>query len=169
MNEQPMSTALSEYVSLLLQLHALIREDRDEPEQTDVIRDAMDGPWHALTEEEKSLVRRLSADLNNIGNRDVAEKRDTAVLEHIEAALKASDWMTLLDVLQQHALHISPAARARLRGDAWFALGVPGAACLFYQDALRAIWPSEAGPITTATPNTRSPRVRSGHFPRYEI
>lgn len=168
-NEQHSSAPFLEYVRLLIQLHKLIQEGRDESEEGEAIRDEMDGPGNRLTEEEKNSIHQLSADLDAIGDRDVAEKRDATIGEHVTNAIKSNDWMTLLNLLQEHALHVSPATRARLRGDAWLALGLPVAACLFYQDAIRALWPSESTEMMAPVPVARSPRPRRGHFPRHRI
>lgn len=51
------SAAYEEYVALHRQLVGLIAEGKDDGDvtpETDALRDRMDAPWYAMTEEERS-------------------------------------------------------------------------------------------------------------------
>ncbi len=169
MNIQSQRTEFLEYVRLLVELRALIREGVDESDRGEAVREAMDKPWNSLTDDEKTSARQLAADLDTLGDRNFAAESDANPTQSLERARDAREWMTLLRLLQESTMqHISPAIRARLRGDAWFALGVPVAACLFYQDALAAM-SSTTSPETSAIEPVEQSTPGRPRFPRYRI
>lgn len=57
------SAAYAEYERLLRELHALYLRGADDGSMADEIRERMDDPWYAMTDEERELTGRLSMDL----------------------------------------------------------------------------------------------------------
>ncbi len=55
--------AVHAYVTLLLQLDALMAEGKGDSPEADAVREQMDEPWYAMTEQEQQRVRGLSEDL----------------------------------------------------------------------------------------------------------
>lgn len=53
-----------EYARLLGKLHELITQGEGDSAEADAIRDEMDGPWYALTEQERERLNGLSEDLS---------------------------------------------------------------------------------------------------------
>lgn len=137
-----MTAAFVESVRLLLELHELFARDLDESPEADAVRDAMDRPWYDMTDDEQGRIRQLSADLYTIGDRSVETRPDDELWTALGRAHAARGWTTVLVLLQEHPGFAPPAERARLRGQAWAALGVPEAAVLFLEDAVRATSPA---------------------------
>lgn len=67
-------------IQLLLQLHALIDQDRDEGDEGDLLRDKMDGPWELLNDEERDLVKHVSGALNDERERNQRPKPSDHVM-----------------------------------------------------------------------------------------
>jgi len=160
MKKPPANAAFVETVCLLLELHVLFRDGRDESPEADLIRDAMDRHWYEMTEAEKKRLRQLSADLYTIGDRKV-EVFHADPWSDLGRARAAGDWMNVLFLLQEHPELCSPAARAKLRGEAWSELGVPEAANLFFQDALAASATSASSPFDAASHSKPSAPVET--------
>lgn len=59
----PSSQHYRQVVRGFLRLHQLTAEGRDESPDADAVRDSLDLPWRALTENEKEKIQGLSADL----------------------------------------------------------------------------------------------------------
>jgi tetratricopeptide (TPR) repeat protein len=51
------------YADLLLAVHDLIAQGKGDTEEAEALADKMDGPWHAMTEADRGVVRGLSRDL----------------------------------------------------------------------------------------------------------
>src|SRR5438105_10416555 len=66
--QQPMklSEPAREYARLQSRLHDLFVAGGGDSDDADAIRDAMDGPWHKMTEIERKLMRGLAEDLNSL-------------------------------------------------------------------------------------------------------
>src|SRR5437879_4699112 len=56
-------SAVRTHASLLLRLHALFVNGKEDDPEADAIRDQMDEPWYAMTEQEQERVGGLSEDL----------------------------------------------------------------------------------------------------------
>lgn len=50
-----------------LSIVACEKQSGNESQDADDIRDQLDGPWYAMTEEEKAAVNKLAGDLNTVG------------------------------------------------------------------------------------------------------
>src|ERR1017187_4762669 len=59
-------TPILESARLLRDLHALFAHSKEESEEADAIREQMEGPWYAMTPQERELMRGLSADLYSV-------------------------------------------------------------------------------------------------------
>ena len=78
-----------EYVRLLRQLHRLIAEDND-GDEADALREDMDAPWYALSEEEIARIRGLSADLYTLDETPAAPThQDDAAAKTLSAEIRA--------------------------------------------------------------------------------
>jgi hypothetical protein len=157
MKKPPATAAFIESVRLHLELHALFTGGLDESLEADAVRDAMDQPWYDMTDDEQGRIRQLSADLYTIGDRSVGADPGDDLRAALGRARAAGDAETVLSLLQEHAGLAPPAERSRLRGEAWTALGVPQAASMFIEDAIRAASPP-APPREGVRP--RFPRLR---------
>src|SRR5437899_3219973 len=60
------SDPFTTYVALLLRLHQLYLEGKDDGPEGEAVRARMDAPWYAMTEEERELVGGLSEDLYSL-------------------------------------------------------------------------------------------------------
>ncbi|HKI35140.1 MAG TPA: hypothetical protein VKA46_25005 [Gemmataceae bacterium] len=128
-----------EYVRLLRQLHRLIAEGND-GDEGDALRDDMDAPWYALSEEEIARIRGLSADLYTLDDAPAAPTHQKsaaakALGAEIQRAWEARDWEGVLDLLRRSPGVWPPHSEAFLRGWSWNQLGDPDTADLFFQRA----------------------------------
>ena len=55
--------ARTKYEVLLRQLHELDKKVLNDSNAADVLRDRMDEPWHCMSDEDQTDMRKLSADL----------------------------------------------------------------------------------------------------------
>ncbi len=132
------SPDFDESLELLLQLHRLTLEDRDESEEADALRDAMDAPWYRLNETEAALLRGLSADLYSIGtDRTVAGDVPPPDVAPFRAAVKSQNWVRALEVLRDNEERLPPGEVAFVRGTCWANLGEPHVAVEFLSEAIR--------------------------------
>lgn len=145
-----MTPAFIESVRLLLGLHELFVRGQDQGPEASTIRDAMERPWYDMTDDEQRHVEQLSADLYTIGERIVEPRPQAERCASFERAIADHDWDAVLVLLQEHPGLASPAERARLRGEAWRALGVPEAARAFFEDANLALRASASPPHNAA-------------------
>jgi hypothetical protein len=152
------TAAFVESTHLLMALHRLFLEQKDESSEADELRDTMEAPWYAMTEEEQRRIRQLSADLYTIGDRTLAAPppgpEPSAALGR---ALDAGDWDAVLALLQEHPGLAPPAERAHLRAMAWAGLAVPIAAVAFHEDALRASALAAPAPVVSPSHTTSKP------------
>jgi tetratricopeptide (TPR) repeat protein len=132
-----LSDAFQESVRLLMQLHHEMSNGEADGVRADIIRDAMDSPWHRLSENEQNTLRGLSADLYTIGQSwPAAREIPGKIREPIWEATGSKKWEVLLDIIRQHQAEISPDAVSYLRGVAWFHLGQLLVALEFLNNAM---------------------------------
>lgn len=158
-----MTPAFVESVRLLLDLHELFVRGRGQGPDASTLREAMETPWYDMTDEEQGRVEQLSADLYTLGERIVEPRPQAEMCVALERAVAAHDWETALVLLQDHPGLAVPAERARLRGEAWRALGVPEAAAAFFEDAnlaSRVAAPSPRRAVTEAPGRRRFPGLQ---------
>lgn len=126
-----------ECVRSLGRLHHLIREQRDESDEGEALREEMDHPGERLSEDESQAVKAISADL---GTMDVLPDNGTAATPHsvLKGAADATargDALRALEILREHA-HDAPAAVvACLRGRAFESVGLVEVAEDFFEHA----------------------------------
>ena len=127
----------AEYVRLLGRLHRLIREGRDESEEGEALRDSMDRPGEALSDEEGRAEAAISADLASIDRDKSAEAKaaPSTVLHDVEDAISRRDVLGALATLRNHADEFPPASLAFLRGKAFEAARQHEIAADFFERA----------------------------------
>lgn len=131
---------LSEYISLLVELHRLIAAGECESESADELRDRMDTPWRGLDAREIALANGLSADLYSLGgDRDAPEEftGEAAEFERYKRALEENRWDRALDVIRENEQKLLARFVAYRRGICWAQLHEPEVAILFFNDAAR--------------------------------
>ena len=132
--------ACVEYASLLRRLHEMIAEGTDELDEGDSLRDAMDGVWDAMNEEEVRRSRTLSADLytRNDPDRQEGPGLDPADwLRRYDDALASHDWDGLLALIREDHGPWSPSEVMSARARWWLQLGDGESALLFATEAAR--------------------------------
>jgi hypothetical protein len=125
-----------EYVRLLGRLHALIREQRDESEAGESLREEMDGPGERLSADESRAVNAISADLASM---NVLPKNGNSAtpsaLKQAADATARGDALRALEIIREH-FHDAPAALvACLRGRAFESVGLVEIAEDFFEHA----------------------------------
>lgn len=128
------------YVRLLHELHAAIREGKDELVEGENIRDRMDEPASHLSSDEIAGVHGISSDFYSVSDPlpTVILPRTAEVNNDLAEALKAralKDFNRALEVLRRRAEYLEPAALAYLRGRTWMEAGEPAIATLFLERA----------------------------------
>jgi hypothetical protein len=108
-----------DYIELLNDLHALIREGSDETDQGEGIRDRMDGPASRLTREEVASVNGISADFYTLTDEPPAAilPRTAEVHSDLEEGLRArnlGNYNTALTLFRKCAPYLSPASLAAI-------------------------------------------------------
>ncbi len=134
-----LDNGLSQYIALLLELHALSSAGRNDTEEADSIRDSMDGPYRLLDRSQITLVRGLSTDLYSL------EKTSTEVLERTSDSVAESAkiegyyikrmYPALLDILRKHEKKIPLEKVSYLRGRCWHEMGYEKVSTLFFGHA----------------------------------
>ncbi len=162
-----MTSAFQKSVGLLLELHQLYLRGQDEGAEADAIRDAMDPPSQAMTEQERRLVLKLSAHLYNVGDRSMVAPPALEVQHAFARARKEERWEEVLDLLRDHPGLAAPRDRSLLRGQAWAGLGAREAAEEFYRDAASSV-PVGPGarPPAVAESNLGTPERPRRKFPK---
>jgi tetratricopeptide (TPR) repeat protein len=132
------SEAFRRYVALLRRLHRLFFDGKEDSQEADGIRDAMDGPWDELTAEQREIVSGLAADLNSIRRGAPASEipREGAPAENERAlsrSYQAGNWDDVLKYLRRLAPFRQPAHVEYLRGRAWSNLLDDDTALLFFE------------------------------------
>lgn len=134
-----MSPAYLAMVRGTRELHRLLAEGKDDSPDADAVRDATDGPWHALSEVERERVRKLSEDLYSLTKPPAssqpmnpqAQKKLTEAYE----AKQRGEWDRALDLLRRWGTHIDPTLLSYLRGSIWLEAGDPETAAQFFAHA----------------------------------
>ena len=121
------------------ELHRLLAAGKDDSPEADVIRDATDGPWEALSEVERNRVRNLSEDLYSLVEppppaQPMNPRAQTKLNQAFEAKQRG-EWDRALDLLRRWRAYIDPALVSYLRGSIWLQAGDPATAALFYEHA----------------------------------
>lgn len=137
------TTAYEEVAHGIRELHRLMLEGRDESPEADAIRDAVDGPWKALSEVERDRARALSEDLHSVtDSSDESESRigefgsQTQVcLAKILKARQRGDLDGALALLRQSGVCLPLALVSYLRGSLWREAGDEASAQLFFEHA----------------------------------
>jgi tetratricopeptide (TPR) repeat protein len=116
------------YARLLLQLHPLIEQGKGDTEEADAIRERMEEPWYAMTEQEQERFRWLSADLYALAEggpkpieMNTQERADYG--RRFGEALRARDWDHLLDLLRRPPKDTATDAVVFLQARFWDHLG----------------------------------------------
>lgn len=130
------------YARGVRELHRLALEGKEDSPEADVVRDATDLPWEALTEAEKKRAGELSEDLYSISEPSSAEPKAMnpqaqANFNAIYEAQNRGEWERALSLLRRWADYISPPLVSFLRGALWLEAGDPETAALFYEHAWR--------------------------------
>lgn len=87
---RPAKAPFAAYLDLMLRVDALINQGLDESPAGTALRDQMDQPWYAMTEEERDQIRAIGAALN--AARDAAREsvqREIANLDKRVTALES--------------------------------------------------------------------------------
>lgn len=110
-----------EYVRTLGRLHRLMRAQRDESAEGEVLREQMDRPGEALAEDEIRAVTGISGDLASIGGHRVNGVATTppAQLKAAAEAIDRHDAIRALAILREHAHETPLTALSFLRGRAF--------------------------------------------------
>jgi hypothetical protein len=129
------------YVRLLRDLHEAIREDKDETEEGERIRDQMDGPGSRLSPGEVVGVQEISADFYSLmDSPSGAISPPTEEVDHdlaeVAKARDSKDFHRALDLLRRRAPYLKPAELAFQRGRVWREAGEYGIASLFLVRAI---------------------------------
>ena len=127
----------------LLLLHRLWNEGKGESPEADAIRDAMDDPWHLLSEAERKRVWGLSQDLNSFsqsaesqGQFEMKPQAQVMLVEATEARQRG-EWDRALDTLRECSPSIAPALLFYLRGAIWSDAGDHEVAAAFFAHAAK--------------------------------
>jgi tetratricopeptide (TPR) repeat protein len=120
-------------------LHRLAVDGQDDSPEADAIRDAIDGPWEALSETERKRVSGLSEDLYAISEpaseAEAMNPQAQAKLAEADGAREHGEWDRALELLRRWSKHVSPSVLSYLRGLVWLEGGDPEAAALFFGHA----------------------------------
>ena len=142
MARQPlaMSPNYGAFVRGIRELHRLTVLGKDELPEADVVRDAMDAPWEALSEAERKRASGLSGDLYSISDPPDGRQRemDAQAQEQFNNAIEArqrGEWDRALELLRQLTDFVAPALLSFLRGSIWLDAGDTETALLFVEHA----------------------------------
>jgi tetratricopeptide (TPR) repeat protein len=128
------------YIRLLWELHAAIREGKDESEEGEAIRDQMDDPGGRLSPAEIDSVNGISADFYSLTDQPAAlvRPRTEDVQRDLAEAMSARasrNFNWTLEVLRSRSGFLEPAALAFQRGRTWMEANEYKIAVLFLQRA----------------------------------
>jgi hypothetical protein len=158
MERQPLALSphYREFVRGLRELHRLAVSGQEESPEAETIRDAMDGPWGAMSLSERERARGLSEDLYSLsepasGGNKVLNSQAQAQLADASAAWRQGDLDSALELLRQCADSLTPGALNRFRGEIWLRAGDPETAALFLAHG------GQPHPGTTAPPESHTP------------
>ncbi len=124
----------------LRELHHLTAQGRQDSPEADAVRDAMDGPWEALTDVEKRRLSGLSEDLYSITDPAPAVVKEPnpqvqARLIDVSEARQRGEWDRVLELLRRWGDYLEPSLLSYLRGDAWHEAGDSATAAIFLKHA----------------------------------
>ncbi|HLX63460.1 MAG TPA: hypothetical protein VKX17_19475 [Planctomycetota bacterium] len=132
------SEQYQQYKKLLLKLHDLTVQERDQTDEADAVRDAMDAPGSKLTALEHQRVSGLSADLYMLLNDEVKEPTDPSSTPNAFAKFwDARNWDAVLSILRKQNVVISDDELAHVRALCWEELGDYDVALLFAEYAAK--------------------------------
>jgi tetratricopeptide (TPR) repeat protein len=139
----PESAPYRAEIRAILALHRLWQEGKGESPEADALRDSTDGAWELLSESERERIRRLSEDLNSLGElrsnepiQPMNPQAQTKMLEVTEARDRGQLDLAL-DLLRRWGKFVAPAVLASFRGHIWYSAGDQEVAIAFYRHALR--------------------------------
>lgn len=124
-------------VRLLIDLHLLMKEGKDETAEGDRIRDEMDECWPALSEAEVERINGMSADLytlepdSPIRHPEDGGIRSEEARETLQSLLGRNAWQEILEYLRANSSQIPAGTAAYYRGGCWLQLEEIEAAILF--------------------------------------
>jgi tetratricopeptide (TPR) repeat protein len=127
----------------LLDIHQLTVNGQFESPEADLVRDAMDGPWHALSDIERKRIAGLSEDLNETVEHPATHTplpMNPQVQQKLNEAYEAreqGDWDRALGLLRRWGRYVPAALLAYLRGTIWRAAGDAATAVVFLEHACR--------------------------------
>src|SRR5690349_2466610 len=109
------------YVRGLRDLHRLAVAGQEESPEAERIRDAMDAPWEALSDVERTRAGGLSADLYSLSEPLTGPEQEwgsqaQAGLAAVLTAQDKGDWDEALELLRRHAHSLAPDLVHFLRG-----------------------------------------------------
>lgn len=140
--DSPRSSAYFEYGIRLVELSSLIAQGKCDSDEADVVRDLMEKPWRAMSQEERTLMRGLSADLSLVdGEENFTEVSDEATLTRLSremgTAQSTGQWRRVLELLRTRPKDAPKEVVAAIRGHAYLGLEEFFAARPFLEYALR--------------------------------
>jgi tetratricopeptide (TPR) repeat protein len=107
-------------------------------DEADAVREQMEAPWQAMTDDERTRLRGLSADLYSVGReRPEPDHADAELAARLKALAASNAWDDLLACLRQAEEQLSPRDVAYARGLCWAHLGQPDVAIEFLREAAR--------------------------------
>jgi hypothetical protein len=124
------------YARLLHRLHLLMAEGKGDTAEVDALREVMDTPWSALTEQEQNRLDGLSEDLYALAEGNVKPAVRTPVEvrpweDALNQSLETGNWDRALELLRSAPASVSPHTIALLQARCWEALDDPEVAQLF--------------------------------------
>jgi tetratricopeptide (TPR) repeat protein len=125
----------------LVELHGLIKKGKDDSPEAESVRDALDAPLAALSENERKQAQWLSEDLYAVSEpseADVQKEMNAQAQQMLYEALEArhrGEWDQSLKLLRRWRDYISPTLLSFLRGSIWLEAGHPDIAVVFYRHA----------------------------------
>jgi tetratricopeptide (TPR) repeat protein len=141
------------FSKLLLQLHALDLQGRDDDADADALREQMSALWPDLNEQERSRVKELSGDLQDIAEGGVksvcitpAERKSWG--SEFKHAYTTGDWDALLALLRHPPADVPASMVPFQQARCWEAMGDLEVALAFMREAER-IDPGQAVCVLT--------------------
>ncbi|MDZ4685663.1 MAG: hypothetical protein SH850_11410 [Planctomycetaceae bacterium] len=125
----------------LVELHRLIKEEKDDSSEADSVRDALDAPLKVLSRIEKERAQWLSDDLYSVSEpsatatqKDMNSQAQQQLHEAFEAR-QSREWDRALTLVRRWKEYISPALLSYIRGAIWLEAGYSEVASVFYEHA----------------------------------
>lgn len=142
--------AFRAYEQGLIRLSQLDAEGKNDSEEADAVRDAMERPYRQLSQPERDRLRGLSADLYMLQDDEVFEPLQSGQTQaDLEQELKEAwhrhDMEELLRLLRKGPAYLSEEGLASLRAHAYQSLGCLEAALAFQEYAVQ-LNPQQVGP-----------------------